>query len=750
MKIYHDCESVGLMGPTKLHQFSIDGGPVQFIPMFRGWETNSGTREALGRLLDLLYRPDTIYVGFNVSFDMFHLYRCAHRLIYGLPYNSSERPAKPFLCKTLDLQVHAMLKSPLAPFAFSRSRSRSVATVRKIPVQAEEYVKNLIEPRLKKFVPNGFELTCSKHEVKDRKDLISLSWAVVGGLSLKKLMAHYGLKTMKIDEVWPLPTKGTESPWLPYPDPSVHSSIEVECDQVMLDRSSPFWRYSELDVLYLQILEQKLGCPGLDHHSSCAHAVAYTRYYGFDVNRARLEQSRAYYQNKLERIEQTLAGVDLKSPKQRLEFLKPFFPLLASTKKQVLANLATLAQPGSDEARSILEYGSTRQRLMQIDKVAECRTGKAHPELRVMGTATGRMAGSAGLNWQGIGQPDLLEPEDTLEPDLGDELDEMPDEFMERVDEEEVRDEEEENKKIGLRSAICSPMVGDFSSFEVCIAARVYADEQLQRDLNDGVDLHSMTTALFHPKLKDSERDYDRVRSLYLEHDPRMSRYRKQMKSIVFKIFYFASAMKVADQLGFLPEQAEAVLDNFYGRYGGIRRYREDIERRFITADTEDWTADSVSKMDRGQTDLTGFSRRWDFEAELAATMWELGHTRIRSGCGGVVTRQEQKGKQTVDQAIKSALLGSAIAVQAAVSRQAGNMPVQATGANLTKKLMSELWEVYRVPCMNIHDELVFSHHPNFNSPRLGSFIDKWVEEHKSVVPSLEFKYDATEYWSDK
>ena len=65
-------------------------------------------------------------------------------------------------------------------------------------------------------------------------------------------MAEYGLPTLKLSEVWPLPERGVEKAWLPYPDTFIHDPIEIECEKVMADSTSAFWKYSELDIIYLK------------------------------------------------------------------------------------------------------------------------------------------------------------------------------------------------------------------------------------------------------------------------------------------------------------------------------------------------------------------------------------------------------------------------------------------------------------------------------------------------------------------
>lgn len=178
--------------------------------------------------------------------------------------------------------------------------------------------------------------------------------------------------------------------------------------------------------------------------------------------------------------------------------------------------------------------------------------------------------------------------------------------------------------------------------------------------------------------------------------------------------------------------------------------YKSRIERETQTADTERWSQDSVQRMAREVTDMTGYTMRWDFEAKVAEALWQLGGTGIQTGQQGTVLRTKEKGPQTYDGAVKSALLGGAIAIQAAVSRQRGNALVQATGANLTKMLAARLWRILHVPMLNVHDELVFAVHPNFNSEKIQEQIDMFTAGWVERIPSLNFDYKPTKVWADK
>lgn len=740
-----DCESTGLIGPIKSVQYAIDYGPVQILYLPTGWEQDSVKREELRKIRRILDDLQTVFVGFNVSFDLALLYRTFHALTHS--YDSSERPVRPFGCQTLDLQVHAQLNSPLSPFAFNRNRTRSIARVRRVPKVAMDRVAEVVTKELQGVIPASFGLHLGVHRVDGNKDLVTLSWSVEGSLTLKGLAREYGLPTLKLEEVWPLPEKGSEALWNPYPDPAIHGVISAECDRIMAEPLAPFHTYAQLDVLFTRVLYDKLGQPKPDHHSACAAAIAFANYHGFELDRGVLDRSIAHYGQVVEGLEKKLAGIDLNSPKQRLAALQAVDPLVGSSSKKVLTLLADSDRPSAALAADLLNYNPSRQRLIQLQKVASCRTGRAHPNFRVLATPTARMAGSGGLNYQGIGPADLV---DEFVDETKTDEEETEDENRE-VEVEIERDEERERPKtlVGLRAAIKAVCVGDFSSFEVGIGAARYGDKQLQADLDAGVDLHSMVASIADPHVREAGLTYEQIKAGYKAHDPVCTRYRKRAKATFFGLMYFASAQKVADLYGVELSEGQRVLDAIYSRYEGIGRYRAETEREFITADTNRWSRDSVGRMSDQREDMLGFVRRWTFEKQVADLLWRLGGTGIRTGLTGSIVRQREKGSQSIDGAVRSSLLGSAIAIQAAVCRQAGNFPVQATGANLCKMLMADCWRILRCPMISCHDELVFGS-SQFHYGTLEKIVSGFETRYKPIVPSLKFSFAPARVWADK
>lgn len=718
--LFLDTETVGLQGQVKLIQYSFGmKDSVHFIRLFKGWEHRPSILKQLNKLWDWLKDSEVTFVGYNTQYDLFKLYITFHKML-GFEYDSYERPIEPFKCKTLDLQVVAMQKSILSPFAFKKP-NKSIARVSRIPKIAADFIEQKVLEKLRPMIPDSLDIKVGHHEC-EQEHLISLSFNIDGRVSLKGIIGAYGLPTLKLKEVWPLPSE--EKPFLPYPDVQ-HYELEPKLDAIMADLNSPFYVYSKLDIVYLKVLYEKLGHPKPDYNSELTHNGAYVKYYGFDIDFEALDRAEEYYGKKVEEIEKLLKGINPRSAPQRLELLKKYFPLLASTSKATLTALTKLE--GADEegvnlAKALLAYGPARQKLVQIKAVKECKTNKAHPELRIMGTATNRMAGMSGLNWQGIGA------------------------F-----------EEDGKIRVGLRTAIKTQMVGDWSSFEVVIASAVYEDKVLQKIVADGIDMHSYTTSIAHPDVLEyfkqhnipEEERYQFVRTKYKEENAFFVKCRKQIKAVVFGIFYGAQAFTVSEKLGITEGEAQKILDLFFKAYPGIKRYRDKIEEGFLTADKVHWSKNSIDRMEVSLKDLMGFERRWDFEKDLCKIFWELGHSQIRTGVNEYIIRDKQKGIQSVDNACRSALLGAALGIQASASRQAVNFRVQSTGASLHKKLQAKLWVEKRVGTLQIHDEFI-PIDKNFDFKEADNLIKEYEIEARRLVPSVKFDYKNTERWSDK
>jgi DNA polymerase I-like protein with 3'-5' exonuclease and polymerase domains len=281
------------------------------------------------------------------------------------------------------------------------------------------------------------------------------------------------------------------------------------------------------------------------------------------------------------------------------------------------------------------------------------------------------------------------------------------------------------------------------------VAAPAYEDHEMQSDLFKGLDLHSVTAVIIFPEYGYTYDEFLKE----LPNNPELQKLRQYAKNINFAMLYGCTAMKIVEMIGCTLSQAEKILERFFEKYQGSFKTREKMSKMFITADTVKWSLHSVSIMHDSITDIMGYTRHWGLEAKMADIFWKMGHSGItlpENLQKKIVIRQERKGEQNYLNAVRSACLGASIAIQQAVARQAGNFLIQSVGANLTKLLMERIWKTTYIPLMNIHDEIQVPEGFENLFPLVKKVVDSFIDEYKSVIPSLEMDYKRTKNWGEK
>jgi DNA polymerase I-like protein with 3'-5' exonuclease and polymerase domains len=299
-------------------------------------------------------------------------------------------------------------------------------------------------------------------------------------------------------------------------------------------------------------------------------------------------------------------------------------------------------------------------------------------------------------------------------------------------------------RESGIRDYIKLSSGGDFNAMEVTIAAAVYDDKQLLDDLTNGIDLHSMSATIFFDTLPYEEFVLNKNKMPYKE-----ERYKAKQSN--FSIIYGAEAYKVAEFLGLDEKEVEQSMVNFFQRYKGIAQYRENLKKDFLVADTEKWSIDCIKKMKLYTKYIFGNRRYFTFEKEITNIIWELGMCQLldeKEWKGKTFTRKEIKGQQTFNNACRSAFLGCAIAILQGVYRQAGNTPIQMTGATITKKLMERIWLKHRIPMLNIHDEINIAE--GYEYINLKPDVDSFIEEYRQYIPHLSMDFKKMKNWGEK
>lgn len=745
-RIWCDTESLGFCGPTTTIQIMDHDGSCHLVRFVHNEQSpnrfapaTEADHRAMLYWLDAMWDKDTTLVGYNLGHDVFKLCGVWHSNRLGLRDDSFERPVPPPLCKFVDLQIHAATRSDLAPFA--SGSGKAVAHVRRIPRVAAHLVVNEVESRLRPLIPAIMDLTRTEHEIRDRPELVSYSWSVQKSMSLKRLAAHWGYPTLNLAEVWPLPRKGDEIEIYPYLQPCTESLVP-ECNRILNDPTSTFFNYARLDPIYTRIVDEKLGCPETTSNDTLAGAVGYTRYHGFALDRPVLEEVAEGFRVRVKRTE-TLFPEDgfLRSSVKRVKFMQQFEPGLQSTAKKVLEDiirhkgypkseasiLANSSAPAADlmveaercerfveAAELMMDYGMAKQRLHQAERLLGCRTGRLHCFVRVYGTASNRSAGSGGFNVQGI----------------------------------------ERGK--GIRRAVLMDAGGDYDSLEFALAPVVYGDAQLLDDTLAGRDPHIRMACEMPTRL--DGRDPAEVQANYYKGHPDYDLIKNERatgKTGVYAELYGAAAPKLASVFGCTVEEVTRRLEKRYSRYPGLRAHRQAAELDYMTADVQTWSEDSIDRMKDYAESFFGWRRSFAFEKLVAQTLWRMASRGIRTGMGGTVVRNAEKGPQPIDQAIRSALFGAVTNLQAAVYRQATNHEIQCTGSEIAKALGAVLWEKFHLPLLLVHDEDNVAQRWGVDPvpvERITAVVDAFnrTVREKMGIPTVTMGFGAMKRWSDK
>ena len=236
---------------------------------------------------------------------------------------------------------------------------------------------------------------------------------------------------------------------------------------------------------------------------------------------------------RLERTIHELAGVEfnVNSPKQlgdvlfnRMQLPKPFKygkGKTISTAQDVLEGLA-----GEHEVvKLVLEFRQlTKLKSTYIDSLPLlCRNGRLHTSFNQAATATGRLS-STNPNLQNI----------PIRTELGREI------------------------RAAFVAAPGKLLVGaDYSQIELRLLAHYSQDPLLLEAYRTGKDIHTLTAAEVFgvpPMLIDAE-------------------HRRRAKAVNFGIVYGLSPFGLAQQLGIEQKEAKRVIDAYFERYAGVRKF---------------------------------------------------------------------------------------------------------------------------------------------------------------------------------
>jgi len=527
--------------------------------------------------------------------------------------------------------------------------------------------------------------------------------------------------------------------------------------------------YASDDIVYTRALDEYFGSPEPgDDDSVLACAIAVVRWHGFaidlpgvralrdaaqhvvdasPVNVNKPTEVRAYVTEMMSEIEQLVLSQSDKST------------IIDSTKKN---NLEAIAKWTIKEQEVCCEKGCPRckgtgylevgphpaalraKEILGVKSAAKERelfnklliAGKFHCGFNIIGTLSGRMSGSDGLNAQGIKRTKNV------------------------------------RRMFPLKWKGMVLGIGDFDGFELCIADAVCDDAQLRNDLTEPIDcpycngngcdeckgtgkttkkLHGIFATLLNPGLtyvaalltKGSDNDL----------------YTTAKMGLFGGVLYFGGHHMLTHKLGIDSTVAQNALEATLKRYAGLKRWQDEVQKRFCSMQQPRGLGTQVVWVEPAEyaESFLGFRRYYTLENRICKALFDLARKPPKEWRDCLVKVVRRDRVQTAGGAVSSSLYGAAFNLQSANMRSAGNHYIQSPGAKITKSVQRSLWDLQPVgiselliALAQVHDEIFTISKPNL-SETIAETVQARVAEFREKVPLLSMEWNSNaSSWADK
>jgi DNA polymerase I-like protein with 3'-5' exonuclease and polymerase domains len=512
-------------------------------------------------------------------------------------------------------------------------------------------------------------------------------------------------------------------------------------------------KYATDDVVNTRSLYHFFDCPAFnDEDSILACQVGAIRWKGLKIDKAKIQELKDETQKKLDEVE-----FAYNSPKVCATYLSEVLSETerlviqkgdgVSTKGVVLEELAKWKKsdvcptcsgmgtvgsesctkckgtalidtdephPVAARAQLLLNARHAKKEIELLDKLL--LAGRFHVSYKVIGTLSGRMAGSDGLNPQGINR--------------------------------------------GARIRSCFPLAwdhlqldgGDFDSFEVTIADAVWYDPRLREFQLQGIKIHSVFgTYLFpghtHQEISATSK-LDGEANLY-----------SRSKQGIFAMLYGGEEYTLANRVGIDEEAASVAYREFSKDFPGLAIARKKVADKFCALVQPKGIGTRVEWVEPDDyiESLFGFRRYFTLENQICRALFDLAENPPEEWQKIKVKVMRRDREQTVCGAVRSALFASAFALCSANMRAAGNHVIQSTGSTVTKRLQCKIWEfqphgvnTWQVMPCNFHDEIMCPTRPVL-SDAVAKVVNEFIAEYKKHIPLLGMAWaQKMENWSKK
>lgn len=740
-RAYFDSETCGFVGMPVLFQYAFDRGPIHLHEVW-----TQPVKDTMDLVREL---AECEFVGFNLTFDAFHLCKLATMwslLPPGLipaediPLVASvEREAiwgpcwKPY--KSCDLMLHTRKGK------YQTLMPRKPIVIRKVPKAISEQVVKALGETLHfnkiffaktKTNPGQWSIL----PIEDKPNLVNLKLSFNPSAGLK-FLAEYALgykpkhhfQDVELDrEFFP-----SELGYAPFaecaPDPEKAWPKVIEHHINHWATSDPAREYARDDIVITRDLDDHLGNPAAgDDDSELACMVAACRWRGFEVDIPGIKDL-------LETAQATLAAspININAHVQvrnylcvALDEVEKMAIEASGCTKPVLESIITSKEwdhnpEAKRRAKELLDIKKAGKEVELYQKLITA--GRLHPDLNVIGAKSGRMSGGSGLNVQGVKNTKVVRKRFPLR-DTGHRLPKNP---------------------------LTKVSLGDFSSFEVTIADAVFNDPQLREDLLTERSIHaefgSMLYDLSYEEVLATKGSTDR--DLYTD-----------AKSAFFAtVLYLGDAGTINRKQGIPLDKAEEAIHKIGLRYKKLGEARQQAIEQFSAMSQVGGQGTAIEWKEPvtfAET-IFGFRRDFSLEWQICKGLYDLAQNPPLEWKKIPDRLVRSNRVQTAGGAAQSALYGAAFGLQGSNLRAGANHKIQGSGAQITKRVQRCVWDLqphglrpFRVSTLQVHDELLVPHAAGMTNI-VAKTIDDSVAEFRSAVPLVRIDWlKEGKSWADK
>lgn len=773
--IYLDTETCGLYGMPVIIQYAFNDEPKIYIHEF--WKV------PIKDSLDLIERIcECCVVGFNLSFDWFHLQKLHAVFSLFAKHNGDdlipedhidaiamyEKEARDCMCikplAAFDIMLHARKTK------YQVTMARSDIRIRKVPTPLSLRLANELENRIE-FADILFhrrkDKTAPKWTVQNRKkengeideNFKDVVLKFKASAALKALAADaLGVdkneiilySSVEVDSHW-YPTEFGYAPFAFGKKGEWKIKLKNKKTGItwpgVIEHHINHWNYHEAarkyasnDVDYTRRLYKYFDSPPVnDDDSVLACLVASVRWKGFAVDIEGIKQLKLTAQEKLKQYPI--------APRQVMRYLKQVLNDteqvgLTDTKKITLEHFVNDpiwdGHPVKERAQNVLDARGAKKEIELYDKLI--RAGRFHASFKVIGALSSRMSGTDGLNPQGI----------------------------------------KKTKQVRSKFPLADPGmvlgIGDFSAFEVVLAiaawkAKSLSDAMQQRrpchkcgatgkkkdkicdECNGTKETDTKIHALFGLHVY-THMSYEEILASSGTSDDKYTR----SKSAVFAMMYGGEGFTLMTRLGVDLEQAEEAFKEFAKQYPEVGIARKKIYDNFCSMRQESGIGSRITWSEPAEyiESLLGFRRYFILENKICKALFNLAQKPPDTWKDIKIKVMRRERIQTVTGATQSALFGAAFQMQAANMRAAANHVIQSSGAQITKYVQRKIWDLqphgihpYRVQPANIHDEIFTPTMPEYVET-VQKTVDSAVESFRDRVPLIKMDWGTAKTWADK